>query len=630
MAQPTDIVLDGAGYMVQPGTANSPGYRRLQDGMAEGRTERISLTDFFGGMGRAIQLERDKMYSGDHVGAALNGQGLQPWASQVQTTYSALFSDYIYKAGDAPQAVVKSRRYFAFGPHLFSGPVGIEGSGAFDYTLVKTYAQNITDMCIYGSDGLLLCFGPAADILHRDIPTAVETALFAGERGWYIAEYAGYAVWNDAKTAGLPTVLRLVTGDGIDSRYIDYDPIKITTVDNALCVVTKQALYTYTGRVKEIMRPNPAWTSGGTAPTQIPGWEWSGDFTPFFQQGVYNARDDFRLLLGYGGRTIAWIAGGVHELVPNGDRAGWRSTGLAGRRFFGGCVAAGYVVVSIESYEGKNELWAYDGNAWWCIASKALTSTGAWCNPHPLGGSSANRYDLGVFREFTKDIDFIRLQDYGHASRYAYHSTAEVSTPMIDAGERDKPKAWRKIGAVFASPEIHGNTASVDALTCYLDYSIDAGQTWVQADAQNATANTLPKVNFTLDATLLGITSTFLMLRVRWASVVDYAPILVGLWAEYEILESPARRRKWNVKIHARDQEITRDGTLMTRTGRQLISDLWTAWQTDTPLTFRDIDYDDVPVQRTVRIVGINEAVEQPADSGRWGDSTITLNLVEV
>jgi hypothetical protein len=30
------------------------------------------------------------------------------------------------------------------------------------------------------------------------------------------------------------------------------------------------------------------------------------------------------------------------------------------------------------------------------------------------------------------------------------------------------------------------------------------------------------------------------------------------------------------------------------------------------------------------RIVGIAEVVQQPSDSGEWGDSTITMNLVEV
>lgn len=57
MPQATDIVLDGAGYMIATG---APSYTRAQDGMAEGRTARIQIRDFFGGQHRAFQLERDR------------------------------------------------------------------------------------------------------------------------------------------------------------------------------------------------------------------------------------------------------------------------------------------------------------------------------------------------------------------------------------------------------------------------------------------------------------------------------------------------------------------------------------------------------------------------------------------
>ena len=52
--QTTDIVLDGAGYMLAPG-----GYRRSQDGIAEGRTGRVTMQDFFGGQRRALRGHRD-------------------------------------------------------------------------------------------------------------------------------------------------------------------------------------------------------------------------------------------------------------------------------------------------------------------------------------------------------------------------------------------------------------------------------------------------------------------------------------------------------------------------------------------------------------------------------------------
>ena len=52
--------------------------------------------------------------------------------------------------------------------------------------------------------------------------------------------------------------------------------------------------------------------------------QWSGEFTPYFQHGVYAEADDFRVFIGYGGRIHAWVAGQMMEDNPRGDRAGWR------------------------------------------------------------------------------------------------------------------------------------------------------------------------------------------------------------------------------------------------------------------------------------------------------------------
>jgi len=66
----TDVVLAGAGYMVAPGT-----YKRGQDGVAEGRTGRVGIRDFFGGNHRAFQLERDRAgWVSLGVGPAFGGQ----------------------------------------------------------------------------------------------------------------------------------------------------------------------------------------------------------------------------------------------------------------------------------------------------------------------------------------------------------------------------------------------------------------------------------------------------------------------------------------------------------------------------------------------------------------------------
>ncbi len=112
--------------------------------------------------------------------------------------------------------------------------------------------------------------------------------------------------------------------------------------------------------------------------------------------------------------------------------------------------------------------------------------------------------------------------------------------------------------------------------------------------------------------------------------MIDWAPVLVGIWAEFEQLDAPARRRRWQFTVTAADQVIDRDGTALTRTGRQLIAELWNAWQTGTTLPFRDIDFDADATERRVRITGISEVVPVPANAGMWGQSAVRLTLVEV
>jgi hypothetical protein len=621
MPQPTDIVLDGAGYMIVPGK-----YTRGQDGAAEGRTGRIAFTDFFGGSRRHIQLERDRAFDTLRAGPALNGQGVRPWGriAAVTTLVPAVLPSEDTRI---PYAAVEDVLYFALGTRVYK--TAASGDAYFTPTVAFDTGTTIVDMCPYSSNGLLITFGDARDVTWYRVSDGAATVLLAGERGHQIAGYGGYAIWNDATAAGRPTFLKQVTGTQVDLRILDYDVTRIVSAGAKCYAVTKSAIYSYTGRVTTIKRANPAYSgTAGTEPTTIDSMEWTNDWTPYFQHGVTAEPDDFKLFEGFGGRIYAWVAGEVMEDNPNGDRAGWRSTGLSGKRCYGGCVAGGYVVVSIESWDDMNQLWGWDGSGWWKLDEKASAETGNWIWPTPANNSGS--WDLMVFRHGSDDYDLYRLQDRT-ATTHAFPSGgSHVVTPMIDAGERDKAKAWRKVGAVFATPERTGNLASVDTVALYLDYSTDGGETWTVAASASCLGNTMAYNNLTLDGVLSAQESRFLMLRVRWVSVSDWVPILVGLWCEFEVLDSPARRRKWAFAVKAEDQVIDRDGRPIARTGRELIAALWAAWQGGTTLPFQDLDYDADAAIRTVRIVGISESVPKSSDQGRWGDSVVNLQLVEV
>jgi hypothetical protein len=217
------------------------------------------------------------------------------------------------------------------------------------------------------------------------------------------------------------------------------------------------------------------------------------------------------------------------------------------------------------------------------------------------------------------------------ASAPDLRDSGEYRTSLLDAGAPDAVKAWRKVGATFAAPEVRGNAGSSDSVTVTLSFSLDGGVTWTQAASQTVNDPTLLRI-LTLEGEIGSAVavSRFIQLRVQWSSVLDWAPVLTGLWAEYEMLGAPARRRRWQFAIRARDQAVRRDGTVDPRSGRQQIADLWSAWSGAATVPFKDIDYDADATTRQVRIIGIKEEVAKPSDAGRWGESVVHVTLIEV
>jgi hypothetical protein len=167
-------------------------------------------------------------------------------------------------------------------------------------------------------------------------------------------------------------------------------------------------------------------------------------------------------------------------------------------------------------------------------------------------------------------------------------------------------------------------------VTVALAYSVDGGATWTTATSMSV--NNPATRLFDLEANLASAVavSRFLMLRVTFSSVLDWAPTLTGVWSEYELLDTPAKRRKWTFKVHARDATVQRDGSVASRTGRQLAADLWSDWSTGSTVGFKDIDFDATAQIYQTRIVGIGEEVAKPSDGGQWGESTLSLTLIEV
>lgn len=622
MPETTDITLDNAGYMLAPGA-----YQRSQDGAPEGRTGRIVMRDFFGGQRRAIQLERDRGWGGIRTGPSLDGQGIVPWPHLASSALNAA-SEIPSASTPIPTATVNAYVFFAIGSRLYrttslsasnwATPAEVWDAGS---------GKTITSLAWYNDD-LLVALGATGDLMVFQYPSGPAAPLLSGEQARHVVSYAGFAVWSKAQAGGATNEIRMVTGSGVESRYLDARVTRLTNAGGKIWAATNTSLYTFAGRVRETLAPNPAWTPGSTDPTSIPALRWSGEWTPFFQHGSWTDGDDYTFLLGFGGRLITWLGKRVVEHNPSGDRAGWRDLGLGGRTCLGACIAGGYLVVALESVSGGAEVWIWNGAGWW-LALQEDSGLTRWIWPTAVSG--AGNWDVLLFHDGSQDIDLIRLH-WRSDSKRTLPSTGTYVSSMLDASERDKHKAWRKVGAVFASPEIHGVLSSTDSVIVTLEWSTDAGVAWQFASSRTIAANAADALQFTLDTHIASdlAVSRWIQLRVTWSSVSDWAPVLAGLWAEFEVLDAPARRRRWQLGVIAHDQVVRRDGGEISRSGRQLIADLWQAWELGTTLPYRDIDYDAAPVERRIRIVGIREQVARPADAGDIGDAIVQLTLVEV
>ena len=152
----------------------------------------------------------------------------------------------------------------------------------------------IHGICYYGGN-ILLSFGATKDITHGVYPAFTSPAvLFAGERGYDMVSYQGYAIWADARapgSSGFANMIRMVTGTGIQFRWVDSPIKRITTAGGRVTIITDTAIYHYAGRVGEFTVPD-----GAATPNLTEVLRWTGDLDPFFSHGSRTSSNDFVFL----------------------------------------------------------------------------------------------------------------------------------------------------------------------------------------------------------------------------------------------------------------------------------------------------------------------------------------------
>jgi len=602
--QLTDVEIAGAGYMLAPGS-----YRRMQEGIAEGRPGRVVQKDFFAGSRRAVQLERDRGYDGLGVGPAFQGQGVEPWPGLATFTEASMAS-LPSASVRASSATANGAVYIGVGRYLYRTPP-IAGVAWSQLTQVFDFGVGIVISGLAGyRNHIAIATGDGVPIRRFDTTTLVVTTILAGEYGGDVVSYGGGILYSSRSANGdtfrLGSTIRKFDGTIVTRGWeLDSEIVRVALHGGEVVIATRTSLYLFNG----VSDPGAT----GVQPS------WSTNPRALFSHGLWVGPQDFTFLQSFGGKLYTWLANGVMEYDGSQAKERWRCMGPEGSSCLGACVSGGFLWVAVTSRAGRSELWGFDGSGWWRVFNDdPATVQHVW----PIAVSGAADRDVLCWRAGSLTYDLARAYPRS-AALGSYATSGEFISSLFDAGQRDKPKAWRKVGAVFASPEGRGNTASVDSVSIFLDYSLDGGTTWTQAATLSSTAAALRIRE--LDAELLADqVSRWVQLRVRWSSVLDWAPVLVGVWAEFELFDTPTRRQKWAFKV------IAQDGQVQSRTGRQLASDLWAAWRAGATVTYRDLDYDADPTQRSVRIVGISESVDRPADAGSWGDSVLDLVLVEV
>lgn len=610
MPEPADITINGALYMLAPG-----GYERGAEAPAPVKPGRLSLSTFNLGLGWA---QDDQLpvgqggggWSGLNVHAAQGGSGLEPWPLLTAWTDAGLL-DTPSSAARIGAVVAGDRVYIHNNLRLYRTVALTAGAWA-NLSVATGFAGPCFDVGYFRDD--VLCFiGMAQDVIRWQTAAGTAVVWRAGYRGHIAQGYAGSMPFAQV-SAGVREVayLALTATDGVatlDSRVLDAPVVRMGLFAGKVVIATQQSLYLLSGYAQRVAGP---------------GCVFVGEVEPLFSHGTWvntNA-GDFVFLLSLKGKLYTWLAGGVVEYDPartGGDA--WRATGPRGANCYGACVAAGHLVVAILDGRNRGELWAHDGAGWWRIV------TGAGVGPiWPVALNGAGGYDLLCFIHNSTTYRLARLAPRS-AALHAYASSGSWTSPLLTAGNADATKAWRQVAAHFAWPEDPGNPASADQVTLSLEYSVDAGDTWVAAGTSVAGMANQHQIVAPLGNPPV---SRLLQLRVSWSSVSDWAPVLSRLVVDYVVVDTAPRRRRWRLKVSARDKAARRDGGVLAASGRAQIDALFAAWREQTTVSFRDVDYDVTPVERTVRVVDIEQAEPKASDAGRWGDGLVTVTLAEL
>lgn len=606
MPQTHDIILDGAGYMVVPGS-----YSYAVAGAAVAPV-RAGIPSF----AQAYEAARHAPTVVDRDAARWTSVGLRPVPLGIGDEPGRLIlaSGEVFPTlasinpfdGNSQAAIYGGDVYFSQAQFLYK--VLRSGGNWNGVTFVGTAAGTITSMAVINNLLYMACAPPATTM----------------------SNYAGSGAI--ANTPAVQAAIIWQYGQGI-WRSKGNDP---TTISGSIDGGATWIQWQLDSPVRAVVPWHGRATGGGVMliATTFMLWELAGQWagspatfngtvSPLYTGLGGGNTDDFMWLVEFDGLIYTWYAGSVYRW------SGARLEPVAGAPrglTNGGCVAGGTLCVSTtDPATGYTTLSCYDGVRWFNLARGTARR---WANLFGSGGMIGDGHLL-AFTQGAAILSRWALPVSGFSSLPA--TSGNVIVGPLDGGQGDALKTWTQ-AVIDWSLAVHPSQRPPPANpggTLLIETSVDDGVTWVAQGTVTVTAGATSRQE-TITLGTAGLAAQRLLIRVTWTPASAYAAFQIdGIWASGWTVADAPHRETWTMKLKITDTLVKRDGSVDARSGETMLQALRSLAQTGRTTTFQDIDNDLAPMTRTVRVIELKETARK-GDGVHFLEGQVALTFIAI
>ena len=606
MPQTHDIILDGAGYMIVPG---SYAYAVAGAAVAPVRAGVPSFAQAYAASRRVpVVVDRDAArWSAVGMQSVPVGIGDEPGrliltAGEVYPTLVGINPFDV----NAQAVIYGGEVYFSNGPSLLK--ITRAGGNWSGIVYVGTAAGAITSMAVINNALFMACASPATTMSNYTVGGAI--AYTPAVQAALIWQYA-QGIWR-SKGNDPTTISGSIDGGATWTQW---------QLDSAVRAVVSWHGRATGGGVMLIATNFMLWELAGQW-TGSPA-TFSGTVSPLYSGLGGGNTDDFKWLVEFEGLVYTWYAGSVYrwdgvrlEPVAGGPRGNTN----------GGCVAGGTLCVCVtDAATGYTTLSCYDGVRWFNLARG---NTRLWIN---LAGTNGIIGDgtLLAFVQGTTILSRWALPVAGFSAAAA--TSGNVTVGPLDGGQGDAVKTWTQVvidWSLAVQPSQRPPPANPGGMLL-VETSGDDGLTWAAQGTITIAAGATSKQE-TVALGTAGLEAQRLLARVTWTPTSAYAAFQInGIWASGWTIADAPHRETWTMKLKVTDKLVKRDGSVDARSGETMLQALRSLAQTGRAVTFQDIDADLAAATRTVRVLELKET-ERKGDGTHFLESNVALTLVAI